>query len=232
MFNNINIYWINLERAQHRKEKMLNLFQEHNLTHKRIEAIDGLKINENEIKSQYKVNEKMNVFEIACALTHLKAIQDAYDNNLENVLIFEDDVNFEYLKYQTIPIEELLKKLIELKGECLQLAMINQRKIIPSLIKNKNRLIKFNSDGAQAYLLTRQGMKTVLDNFHTQKYLEVSEHMIFKVANNYVVKPYFSYEFYKNNTSYIRENNKSAHATQTWSKLLWDKYYLSKDNNE
>ena len=45
MFNNINIYWINLEKAQHRKEKMLNLFQEHNLTHKRIEAIDGLKIN-------------------------------------------------------------------------------------------------------------------------------------------------------------------------------------------
>ena len=232
MFKNINIYWINLERAQYRKEKMLNLFQEHKLTHKRIEAIDGLKINENEIKSQYKVNKKMNVFEIACALTHLKAIQEAYDNNLENVLIFEDDVNFEYLKYQTVSIEELLKELIELKGECIQLAMINQRKTIPSLIKNKNKLIKFNSNGAQAYLLTRQGMKTVLDNFHTLKYLEVSEHMIFKVANNYVVKPYFSYEFYKNNTSYIRENNKSAHATQTWSKLLWDEYYLSKDNNE
>ena len=74
MFNNINIYWINLERAQHRKEKMLNLFQEHNLTHKRIEAIDGLKINENDIKSQYKVNEKMNVFEIACAPAELNLI--------------------------------------------------------------------------------------------------------------------------------------------------------------
>jgi hypothetical protein len=57
--------------------------------------------------------------------------------------------------------------------------------------------------------------------------------MIFRITNNYIVKPYFSYPFLRdeqgNNTniSFIRENTKGAHATQTISKLLWDEYYLT-----
>ena len=55
--------------------------------------------------------------------------------------------------------------------------------------------------------------------------------MIFGIANNFLTPPYFSYPFLRNqngektNLSTIRENTKSAHATQTISKLLWDEYH-------
>ena len=55
--------------------------------------------------------------------------------------------------------------------------------------------------------------------------------MIFGVANTFITAPYFSYPFLRNekgdkvNTSTIRLNTKSDHATQTISKQLWDNYY-------
>ena len=88
-----------------------------------------------------------------------------------------------------------------------------------------------NIGSAVAYLITKDGMKRVLDNFEKNKNFEVSEHMIFNVVNNFLTSPYFSYPFLKNeknetiNSSNIRENTKSAHATQTISKILWDEYY-------
>ena len=52
MFNNINIYWINLNRAPERKEKTINIFNDYKLKHTRIEAVDGNDIDLEEIKKK------------------------------------------------------------------------------------------------------------------------------------------------------------------------------------
>lgn len=234
ILKDIPIFWINLERSERRRSIMQTELDRYNLNHIRIEAVDGNKIDLEEYNKNYTINEKMNNYEIACTLSHMKAIQHCYDQGLEYALILEDDANFDYFPYKTDTVLELLEELKTIDGECLQLATIIARKLFPIYKNNfkKNKLIKNSSvAGAQSYLITRNGMKKVLDNFENKKKIEVSESMIFGVANNFLTPPYFSYPFLRNDkgeklgVSTIRENTKSAHATQTVSKVLWDEYY-------
>ena len=46
-------------------------------------------------------NPDLNIFDMAYALSHYKAIESVYNDKCRYALIIEDDCNFEYLKYQT-----------------------------------------------------------------------------------------------------------------------------------
>jgi len=232
LLKDIPIFWINLERATRRRNILLDKFNKYELNHTRVEAIDGNNIDLEDYKLKYNVNEKMSKFEVACALSHLKTIQLCYDQNLEFALILEDDVTFDYFKYKKKPIIELLDDLKNVNGDCIQLGHIIGKAGFNNISQCKKKvLIMGNAAGAQAYLITKEGMKKVLNNFEQTKNLEVSEQMIFNKVNNYIIKPYFSYPFLRDengskiNLSFIRSNTKGAHATQTLSKMRWDKYY-------
>lgn len=239
ILKDIPIFWINLERSERRRTILQTELDRYNLNHTRIEAVDGNNIDLDKYNKNYTINEKMNKYEIACALSHMKVIKHCYDQGLEYALILEDDANFDYFPYKTDTALELLEELKTIDGECLQLANIVNRKKFPTY-KNKfenNKFIKDRTHAcAVAYLLTKQGMKKVIDNFENNKKIEVSEYMIFKILNNYITTPYFSYPFLRNDkgekldVSTIRANTKSAHATQTISKGLWDEYY--QQNNQ
>ena len=230
LLKDIPIFWINLKRSEKRRLNMELNFKKYDLKNIRVEAIDGNDIIIDEYKKKYTINEKMNNYEIACALSHMKVIKQCYDEKLPYALILEDDATFEYFKYKTETLLEIIKNLNELNGECLQLANIIPRKVFNSL-NLQNKFIKMNTNGAQSYLITKKGMKSVINNFEKSKHIQVSEFMIFKNSNTYLTPPYFSYPFLRNdqgekvNLSTIRDNTKSAHATQTISKLLWDEYY-------
>lgn len=233
ILKDIPIFWINLERAYKRRNKMEEYFKKYNLNTERIEAVDGNNIDLEEYKQKYNINDKMNKYEIACAFSHLKAIKTCYDKGLKHALILEDDITFDYFDYKKDTLLFLLDELKKINGECLQLCNIVNKKEFEKYANTTKLLIKSDLAGAQAYLITRDGMKKVLDNFTETKNINVSEHMIFKIATNYITKPYFSYPFLKDengnktNISFIRENSKGAHTTQTISKLLWNEYYLS-----
>ena len=232
ILKDIPIFWINLERAEKRRNKMIQYFEIYDLDAERIDAIDGNNINIEEYKKNYNIYEKLNKYEIACAFSHIKAIKTCYEKNLDCALILEDDITFDYFNYKKNTLKFLLEELYKVNGECIQLCNVTNKKQFPIYANTKKILIKSDLPCAIAYLITRNGMKKVLDNFENTKNIDVSEHIIFKIVNNFVVKPYFSYPFLKDehgnvvNPSSIRENNKSAHATQTISKLLWDDYYL------
>ena len=77
-------------------------------------------------------------------------------------------------------------------------------------------------------VLTPYLSKKILEN-KKKVTLHVSELNLFNHVDTYsIYPPYFTYPFYKENKSTIRLNNKSAHASQTLSKLFWDKYYKDK----
>ena len=232
ILRNIPIFWINLERAYDRRKNMENTFLKYNLNVERIEAIDGNNINLEEYKKNYDINNKISKYEVSCAFSHLKAIETCYNKGLEYALILEDDVIFNYFDYKKDSLLFLLDELKKLNGECIQLCNIVNKKEFEKYSRENNLLIKSDLASAIAYLITSDGMKKVLDNFNNSKKINVSEHMIFKIVSNYIVKPYFSYPFLKDengndvNKSFIRQNTKSAHATQTISKQLWDAYYF------
>jgi GR25 family glycosyltransferase involved in LPS biosynthesis len=166
---NIPIYYINLERSLNRREYMEEQFNKFNITnYKRIEAIDGEKIKnidsdtvDNNIKfiNNYK-NLKKN--EVGCVLSHIKAIKNAYENNLEEVLILEDDCSLNLINFWDEDLKSLIKT-VPYDWEIIQLYTINC--IEDFNIKNKFILYD-NKKGcwsSAAYLINRKGMKNILD---------------------------------------------------------------------
>ena len=67
------ILWINLDRSIDRFNYMNNLLSNLNIKNKRIEAIDGNNLDVKSLKN-FKVNRILINYEIACTLSHIKAI--------------------------------------------------------------------------------------------------------------------------------------------------------------
>ena len=229
--NNIPIYWINLDRSPERKVLMENQFKEYNITnHQRIQGIDGKNVDFTEYKDKCA---DITVYELACTLSHLKAIQTSYNNNDEYALIFEDDCSFEYLKYQKYSIQELVNIMNNDHKDwnILQLCTsgrIDQNKRMrdnPKLIEKKNK------NCTTAYLITRKGMKNLLDC--SSKYTP-ADHYLYSYTRNtfFLTKPYFIYHFSNIIKSDVhnqgKNSNQTAYKREDESKQFWDSYWFSK----
>lgn len=107
-------FWINLDNAETRREKLLNEFKEHGVTeHFRVSAYLSPKD-----PKRYKEN--------ACARSHIQAITHFLLNtNDECALICEDDLTFECKPYWRSSVEDIVKQAPNDWG-ILQLATIIQ----------------------------------------------------------------------------------------------------------
>ena len=105
--NNLNdyferIYCINLAKRSERWESVKKQFLNNNITAIRYEAIDG---------NKYDSVNGLKPGELGCLLSHLYILKECQKNNIENLLITEDDVqfcedfNFKFFEY----IKELPK---------------------------------------------------------------------------------------------------------------------------
>jgi glycosyl transferase family 25 len=79
------IYCINLAKRSERWESAKKQFLNNNITAIRYEAIDG---------NQYDLVNNLKPGELGCLLSHLNILKECQKNNIENVLITEDDVEF------------------------------------------------------------------------------------------------------------------------------------------
>jgi GR25 family glycosyltransferase involved in LPS biosynthesis len=225
--NKIPIYWINLERSTKRKEIFENQLEKYNITnHQRINAIDGLNIN----LKNYNIIEGITKFELGCLLSHLKAINQAFDNKEEYVLIMEDDCNFEYLQYQKYSIEELIEIMNTNYPvwDILQLATTNTPEQNIVLSEENNYISKGFRCCATCYLINKNGINKLinLNNVYKQ-----SDYYLYDSVNTYyLTKPYFTYNYSKILPSSI--HNMGEHSNQTSYKLedenkkFWDNYFI------
>ena len=122
-----------------------------NLT--RIEAVDGNTLADNDYLSKY---------EIACVLSHVKAIQTAYDNGLDEVLILEDDIYIDYFDKWSKTLESIIASA-PLDMECIQFHCINPLNV-SRMIKVNRDFIRWNvtSSSSGCYYLNRKGMSRIL----------------------------------------------------------------------
>lgn len=159
----IPIYWINLERSPDRREHMERELEGYENV--RVEAIDCNDLTENEIRqwnSKRKLKRKMYNYEIACALSHLKAIQQAYDDGCQYAIIVEDDITTRLLPL----IKKDLKELIEEYPTLIQLTFY----ITENMKKNQLRefmrgdyVHKRRFESAASYVIHRDYMEEVLN---------------------------------------------------------------------
>lgn len=220
IIEDIPIFYINLNRSPERNNNMINQLEGLNYT--RVEAIDNKDLNMDTLKMEYTINEKMTINEVACILSHIKAINLINELNLDYAIIMEDDCNFSYLQYKKIPIKQLITEKPDL--HIIQLACITTKSEFRKISKSNDLLIKMYTSGAMCYFINKKGIDNVL-SYLKLKQLTVSENFIFGNTNTYVTKPYFTYYEREIYPSTIRNNTKGAMATQTISKTLWDEYY-------
>lgn len=221
---NIPIYWINLNRSPGRKQYFKEQLNQYNINnHHRIEGIDGKNLDINHYKNQI---ENITVYELACTLSHIKAINVASKNNDEYALILEDDCSFEYLKYQKFSIFELIKIMNKdySKWNILQLCTTNKRN--EPLAKSPDYIRKGYRNCTTAYLINQKGMDKMkyINKFNT------ADISIYKACNTYhTLKPYFTYNYsttFKSTVCNQCENSKNTqYSREDKNKQFWDKYY-------
>ena len=183
-----HIIWINLNRSTQRKEHMENLLKNLKVPNTRIEAIDG-KI---ENLDKYKNKHPLSNYEIACVLSHIKAIN--YCANIEDskyFLILEDDINFNHIQYFTKTLEDIIKDAPSF--DVLQIGKVQEKSIA-----NDNNYMNYHRIwGAHAYIITKDAVlkfkefaayNADLNEFILNKPLHVSELFIFNNLNTITYK--------------------------------------------
>jgi len=165
MMNSISIYWINLSRSKNRKKLMLKNFETYP-NNFRIEAIDGKNI-DNYLIALPKYYKASN-YEIACTCSHLKAIYTAYISMEPMAIISEDDLDISQIDDLSTYIKYIIDNSPEI-WDILQLNTSNLRKV-EELYNNykKNNCIWTiwdNFSSTVIYLITRSGMKKIIDRY-------------------------------------------------------------------
>ena len=227
IINDIPIYWINLDRSPERRERMEQMFEEHGITnHHRVVAVDAKNIDVDEIykskhfRIKYK-KRKMTATEIAIMMSHKKAIQQAYEDNLSNLaLIIEDDCLFDFLKYHTIDLRTLFSKCR--RKTILQLAL-NVSEYIANCFKEEYlsgiKVKKGFANSATAYLIHRNYMTSIFD---TKNICIADTRDGLYSSKTYIsLMPYFTFNYIES-TNCSTRNNKHKKCHERWKNILED----------
>ncbi|HCO67739.1 MAG TPA: hypothetical protein DIT04_08320 [Dysgonomonas sp.] len=84
-------YVINLDRAKDRLEMMEKEFSQYSMSFERIEAVDAKNLEKYDYIVKNKYDRDLVPGEIACSLSHIKAIKTFYESGKSFGLILEDD---------------------------------------------------------------------------------------------------------------------------------------------
>lgn len=174
-------------------EKELNKLK---VKHTRIEAINGKKLETYDYNLSLLTLKSNTPGEIACTLSHLKAIKTSYDNNDSMCIIMEDDVCFELCKYWTKPLKQVVK-VAPKDWEILQLNTSNANELWKFYETKAKPYLKWNElyYGTVCYLINRNGMNKIIDKYNgkllnTSKF--VSDYIVYINCITYTLtKPLF-----------------------------------------
>lgn len=172
------IYYINLDRRNDRNETIKRGLIESGIYNiERVAGIDG-----NLFLDEFIVNRnipvKRTVGYYGCFLSHLNVIKRAYNDNLNNVLILEDDVaihsnlDFEFNKIMNYINHK------QMQWDILYLGHVNYNGVYNiseeesknwtiNKIKNNSAIYSKNVWGCHAYALNRNAMKEIIDYYES-----------------------------------------------------------------
>ncbi|MBA4249705.1 MAG: hypothetical protein C0432_02920 [Candidatus Puniceispirillum sp.] len=166
----LEVFIINLDQSKERFEKIHPLVLRLGFLTKRISAVDGSQLQENDIKEKVDKNQYLKFMgdmpkkgTIGCSLSHIKTWEKFLMSNAEYAIVFEDDVSFDPEKLKLI-IQELIqnKKLWDI------VTFEIHRSGNPLTIKklqNKQEIAVYLTEmtDAGAYILNRNAAKKLLE---------------------------------------------------------------------
>jgi GR25 family glycosyltransferase involved in LPS biosynthesis len=212
----IPMYYINLDRCKSRNNHIKKQITNYNLKDiTRIPGIDYKNLNNintgtinmnNNIFNYINHYDNITIKELACTLSHTKAIYTAYMNNLDKVLILEDDASFVLYPYWPTTLEEIIDKAPE---DWTTINLYNFQ------VQHDNTCFK-TCDAKNvcytglAYIINRKGMKNILNEMLNENIIFISkcvDNIPIGVADVYLYlkgsKPYV----YIENSLFVPYNN-------------------------
>ncbi len=98
----LSIFIINLKKDVNKKLHMQKLCDKYSLDYTFIEAIYGKELPRdivskiyNQEKAVKEIGRELTLGELGCALSHMKIYEKMVNENIENAIIFEDDISFD-----------------------------------------------------------------------------------------------------------------------------------------
>lgn len=198
-------------------------------------AVDGRKtvpgllgdefLDEREAKIRHK--RSLTSSEVGCYLSHYRSIKQAYDEGYDRACILEDDVLLEP------DFGECLNKLLELSDEYemirLMALKIRKRKVVAPLFEgseNAHEIVRPERGwcGAQGYVLSRSGMKKILD-FASNIYEPIDklyDHFFEFDLRLFGVEPHLIYERVCEST--VSKKPKTLPKMRLYDKLVFHVY--------
>jgi len=168
-------YYINMDKSVSRGEKLLNEFRKYNLKHVfRIKAVEPPDLSHWNIQISSNCSKKNSLVEIACSISHLKAIFTAYKNNDRFAVICEDDIFF-------LRQPNIAKIIKTAQQQIPDFSIIQLYSIGPIAEKiyqfEKIPFIPYVHGlwSTAAYLISRKGMENILDTFIGNEYKQIEK---------------------------------------------------------
>ena len=202
--NELNILIINLEKNPLRKKFMTDQMLGLGLTnYKFIEAIDGqiLPIEEREkylsrknFKTMITVNNnqtnKKKIWgRVGCLFSHLKALEFAVDNDYQNILILEDDMKLDPLRFNDPLPKYILGSDMLYLGGTLSIKNTFQTFVGWNLIDSN----KFKCYGTGSYIIIgNEKIKTILEIIKNVKPSAIDNiyvNHIHSLGKSYIINP-------------------------------------------
>lgn len=180
LFQNMKIYYINLDQSKDRKQNVESICYSQNLSPERINAINGKEIDINDkkyekaihkIKWWFEKNNLSNVGHFGCYLSHMKTYQTFLESNSEYCLILEDDIelltdNFKrdiLINMNNLPNDwDILLLGYEIDGRKKNVRNGNKNTKLRKGLLNITYFV-----GLHAYIIKRKTAKILLENLQT-----------------------------------------------------------------
>lgn len=200
-----HIVWINLNRSTERKYAMQKKLNNIPICNTRIEAIDGKNA---ALMKKYKQNihSRLSDYELACLLSHIKAISFLSTKKGDYFLVLEDDVSFENFEYFNFGLETIIRKappfdilmVFKTFGSSID-KLYSRWKEISSIDS------RYPVTGAVAYVISRKGIETIMDNIkydveidnfiYLNRDLQEADIFLYTISNTIIYKyNFFSVE--------------------------------------
>lgn len=135
-----------------------------NVPWQRLDATDGKVFGKKSFKCDCT---DASLSEIACTLSHFRAIERVYSQGLEMVVVLEDDASLEMTFLNEKPLSRFVKEDLPKDWEILQLTTTDfgsSSKLLKGkpFVKRHNGMRKYSTI---AYLINRKGMEKVLHTY-------------------------------------------------------------------
>ena len=192
------ILWINLDTETERQKHMINLLDFYEINHTRISAVDGRWNND---VSEFLIGrwpELITSGELACTMSHLKAIKYFYEQtDLDYIIICEDDIVFDTVAHWPFTWNGFMSNA-PYDWDVLQCAITSTKNLRANL---HPRLI--NDFCAAFYVITRHHASKILkhhirgDKFKLDQKIKpraTSEEIIYNTGRTYSI-PLFTYRY-------------------------------------